>query len=100
NYFPYFALSGTTTTTTQTTFIDHGRLQGKGCFDKDSGPTNTCVMNGVTYTLRTSSNSSYKIRGSGSTSVDASWCGFFCSISGQGTGNYSGSYYTYDVKTG
>jgi hypothetical protein len=99
SYFPYFSLSGATTTT-QTTFIKYGRLQGKGCYDDSKGPSATCAIDGVTYTLRSTLNSSYKIRGSGGDVVDNGWCGSFCAISGKGTGNYRGSYYTYDVKTG
>jgi hypothetical protein len=99
NYFPYFSLSGATTST-QTTFIRQDRLSEKSCYDDTNGPAATCVIDGVTYTLRGSSNSTYKIKGSGGNTVDANWCGAFCAISGSGTGTYRGSYYTYSVQSG
>jgi hypothetical protein len=98
-YFPYYSLSSWTTTT-QTTFIDVGRLQTKGCFDASAGPAGSCVINGVTYTLRAASNSNYQIAGATGTNVDTNWCGSFCAISGKGTGAYNGSYYTYAVQNG
>ena len=99
NYFPYYALTGATTTT-QTAFIDKVRLDQKNCFDDASGPNSTCVIDGVTYTLRASTNSRYRIGGPGGLNVDLGWCGSFCAISGQGTGDYNGSYYTYPVQNG
>lgn len=99
NYFPYFSLSGATTKT-MTTFLTHGRLQGKKCYDKDDGPTGTCKIDGVTYTLLASNNSTYRIRGSGGQDVDKNYCGFFCAIAGKGTGNYRGSFYSYTVQVG
>jgi Neisseria PilC beta-propeller domain len=99
NYFPYYALSGASTST-QTTFIDSVRLDQKNCFTTSSGPSSTCVIDGVTYTLRTSANSRYRVGGTGGTNSDVNWCGSFCPISGQGTGSYNGSYYTYAVQNG
>ena len=37
NYFPYFSLSGTTTST-QTTFIRYDRLNEYNCYDDNDGP--------------------------------------------------------------
>ncbi|HET6282931.1 MAG TPA: PilC/PilY family type IV pilus protein [Polyangia bacterium] len=99
NYFPYFSLSGVSTKTVST-FLSHGRLQGKKCFDKDTGPTAKCTIDGVEYTLTGSGNSTYRVRGSGGQDVDTNWCGFFCPIGGKGTGNYRGSTYTYSVQVG
>ena len=99
SYFPYFSLSGTSTST-QTTFIQGNRLNQYNCYDDNAGPSNSCVINGVTYTLRGSLNSSYRIRGTGGNTVDNNWCGSFCAVSGYGTGNYRGSYYTYSVTSG
>jgi len=99
NYYPYFALSGGTSST-QTTFIKKNRLDDKNCYDDNSGPASTCVFDGVTYTLRSTSNSSYHIPGWGNNNLDANWCGKFCALSGSGTGQYRGSYYTYTVQSG
>ena len=98
-YFPYFSLSGASTST-QTTFIRSDRLNQNGCYDDNNGPSATCSINGVSYSLRGSSNSNYHIRGNGNNNVDNNWCGTFCAISGSGTGQYRGSYYTYSVQTG
>jgi hypothetical protein len=98
-YFPYFSLAGATPQT-ETVFISRSRLLGKNCFDPTNGPASTCVISGVTYTLRPNPNSSYNLRGSGGSNIDNNWCGSFCAISGQGTGTYLGSYYTDTVQTG
>ncbi len=64
SYFPYFSLSSATTST-QTAFIQGNRLNQYNCYDDNNGPSSTCTINGVTYTLRSSVNSSYRIRGLG-----------------------------------
>src|SRR6185369_12698779 len=100
-YFPYYPQTSTSTSTASIYFT-HGRLQGRQCFSKDTGPTSTCVIDGVTYTLATTNNSRYTVRGSGGQESQwgTNWCGFFCNVPGQGTGNYRGSTYTYSMKTG
>jgi hypothetical protein len=98
NYFPYFALTGATTST-QTIFITNNRLLEKGCFSDAAGPSSTCMIDGVSYSLRPSTNSIYNVQSSGE-NVEANWCGSFCPIAAKGTGRYRGSYYTYLVQNG
>jgi hypothetical protein len=100
-YYPYYAQQSTGTQTASIYFT-HGRLAGRDCFDKDSGPSQICVIDGITYTLAASSNSRYSVRGGGAQQIpwSTNWCGTFCNIPGQGTGSYRGSTYTYTLETG
>ena len=98
-YFPYYQQTSTSTQTS-TIYYSRGRLEGRGCFDSNTGPTSTCAIDGVTYTLAATSNSQYIVRGSGGQFVAANWCGVTCNVAGLGTGNYLGSTYSYTLKTG
>jgi hypothetical protein len=98
-YFPYYKQT-TTGTQTATLYYTQGRLDGRGCFTTASGPTQTCVIDGITYTLVTSNASRYTIRGNGGQLVNTNWCGTTCNIAGLGTGSYLGSTYSYTLKTG
>ena len=90
----------TASTQTATIYYSRGRLDGRNCFNATSGPSSTCVIDGLTYTLATSNNSRYTIRGNGGQMVSANWCGATCNIAGLGTGSYQGSTYSYTLKTG
>ena len=98
-YFPYYKQTSTGTTTTSI-FYTRGRLDGRGCFTTAGGPSPTCVIDGITYTLAASNASQYTIRGNGGQLVNTAWCGMTCNIAGVGTGSYLGSTYTYTMKTG
>jgi hypothetical protein len=98
-YFPYYKQTSTGTQTSAA-YFSRSRLDGRGCFAADSGPTATCVIDGTTYTLAASNNSQYTIRGNGAQVVGANYCGTTCNISGLGTGSYLGSNYTVVMKTG
>ena len=98
-YFPYYT-QASTGTQTATIFYSRGRLDGRGCFDQTTGPTQTCVVDGTTYTLVASTGSQYTIRGNGGQLVTANWCGMTCNIAGLGTGSYQGSTYSTTLKTG
>ena len=98
-YFPYYK-QASTGTQTSTIFYSQGRLDGRGCFSAQTGPTTTCVIDGTTYTLVASNNSQYTIRGNGGQVVGANYCGATCNIAGVGTGSYLGSTYSYSMKTG
>jgi hypothetical protein len=97
-YFPYYKRTNGTPST-QTTVISHGRLQSNGCYDKKTGPTSTCTIGGVTYTIDSSHVASYKIEGSGHQTADSIYCGYFCNVGGK-TGILDGVYYNYTVLTG
>jgi hypothetical protein len=56
NYFPYYTQQSTGTQTA-TIFYSQGRLYGRGCFSTTNGPTQTCVIDGTTYSLITSNSS-------------------------------------------
>jgi hypothetical protein len=108
NYFPYFEVTGTVSTTTRTTFLGRALLETAPtpCFSSATGPTASCSLNGVTYTLKAISNSRYQLNVGGAFSnSDYSWgaagasCGVECGIPGVGTGIYQGSYYTFPYET-
>ena len=126
-YFPYFPNTTTSVAETfnESQYFTKRQLEDNKpveCYDDDSGPEPTCVVNGVTWNRRPLNNSRYSIhRGKGNfADTDYSWCGDEkCNIttgyvtwSGQtdtvqGTGIYQGSYYqrvvttyTYDSVTG
>jgi hypothetical protein len=101
-YFPYFVVSGTTTTTTKSVDIKQGSLEAAKCYTKRTGLAATCTIDGQTYQLRGGNNARYLIKGNGSAPdkyVDAPYCGWFCAIPGVGTGIFKGGYYQYqDVQ--
>jgi hypothetical protein len=108
NYFPYMEVTGSVSTTTRTTFLGRALLETAPtpCFAEATGPTPTCALNGVTYTLKGATNSRYRMNVGGGvfSSTDFSWgggagCGVECKIAGVGTGIYEGSYYTYSYAT-
>jgi hypothetical protein len=96
-YFPYFTVGGSTTTSTKSMDIKQGTLQAAGCYSKNNGPSATCTINGQTYSLKATNNAKYLIKGHGQDDkyVDATYCGWFCSIPGVGTGVFKGAYYNY-----
>jgi Neisseria PilC beta-propeller domain len=98
-YFPYYK-QASTGTQTATLFYSRGRLEGRGCFSATTGPTQTCVIDGITYSLVATNSSRYTIRGNGGQLVYNTWCGATCNIATLGTGNYQGSTYSYTLKTG
>jgi hypothetical protein len=101
-YFPYYVVGGTTTTTTQSVDLKQGTLQASGCYSKKTGLAASCTVNGKSYTLKASNNAKYLIKGHGGEDkyVDATYCGWFCTIPGVGTGVFKGGYYDYADVTG
>jgi hypothetical protein len=105
-YFPYSPLVGATSTLTEGRYFDRAELEAAGCFSVAGGPAATCVVNGTTYTLRAANNSRYRVHLGGSSflPVDHPHCAngsLQCVLStGQGTGEYRGSHYTFTVVTG
>jgi hypothetical protein len=98
-YFPYYKQTSSGTQTS-TIYYSRGRLEGRNCFSASSGPSSTCVIDGITYSLVATGNSRYTIRGNGGQMVSANWCGATCNVAGLGTGSYQGSTYSYTLKTG
>jgi hypothetical protein len=117
-YYPYYTVSGTSTTTTST-LISEGTLSAYGCYSRSAGLSSTCTLNGKTYTLHGGSNARYTIDdhddyhdgdghdgysrdgdGRGSRDVTAAYCGYFCSIPNQGTGVFTAAYYDSSNVTG
>jgi hypothetical protein len=96
-YFPYYVVGGATTTTTQSVDIKQGTLQSSGCYSKKTGLATSCTVNGKSYNLKASNNAKYLIKGHGGADkyVDATYCGWFCTIPGVGTGVFKGAYYEY-----
>jgi hypothetical protein len=94
-YFPYYKVTSGTSTTTSTLF-QQATLAANSCYSKTDGLSSSCTINGGFYTLRASSNSHYVIQvapGESPKSQDVNYCGWFCSIAGQGTGVFDGAYY-------
>jgi hypothetical protein len=103
-YFPYYKATAATSTTLTTSFFSRDLLASIGCFDPATGPAATCTVANGTYTLKAANNSRYDVNlGAGNfAQVDQPWCGTLqCLVStGQGTGQYAGSYYTRPIETG
>ena len=103
NYYPYYPLTGPPTANTLTRFLDRDLLETFNCWNKKTGPTATCTVDGMLYTRRATNDSRYRIRTGGNnfTTVDQNWCGSrWCGLVPQdGTGYYVGSYYTYNHPT-
>jgi len=97
-YYPYYKQTGGTPTV-QSSVLSYGRLQSNDCYEKATGPTATCTIDGVVYTLDASRMSRYKIPGTGHQTVDTPYCGYFCSVGG-GTAILDGVYYTNTVVVG
>ena len=103
NYYPYYPVSGSPVANTVTRFLDKDLLRTFNCWSKTGGPTATCTVDGMLYTKKTTNDSKYRVRtsGTGFTDVDQNWCGSrWCGLVPQdGTGHYLGSYYTYNHPT-
>ncbi|HEY0712054.1 MAG TPA: hypothetical protein VGF45_05235, partial [Polyangia bacterium] len=106
-YFPYFEAKSPITTTIKTSFLSRAMLETASppCFSAQTGPAETCLLNGVNYSLRAGNNSRYRLNVGGSFATrDHSWgasagCGLQCGIAGVGTGIYEGSHYTFPYET-
>lgn len=110
---------------TETKLLTRGELERAGCFDLTNGPAETCTIdyggngalnataawNQITYTKVGSADSRWVVpRGDGSgkyNAISASWSSCSsspilpsCVFSGQGTGVYEGSYYSFTYKQG
>jgi hypothetical protein len=102
-YFPYFLSSGGGTTGTITTFAPVDKIASSHCWDNHTGPTQTCRIDGVNMTLRSSADSRYRVRTGPSTwiEVDADWCGHVCDLpQSLGFGQFEGAYYEFNGTTG
>jgi Neisseria PilC beta-propeller domain len=102
-YYPYYIVSGSTSSTTSQVSFKEGTLKGAGCYRRTTGVTSSCTINGKTYTLHSSNNAQYLIRGRRGANdkyVNVTYCGYFCDIPGQGTGVFQAAYYDYTNVTG
>jgi hypothetical protein len=99
NYFPYYRTSGSIVDSAIVRWIGRDEIAALGCWTKKDGPSSTCTINGQTYNKRSNPDSRYQIKTGKETyeTVESNWCGEgkWCSFTGQGTGYYLGSYYTY-----
>jgi hypothetical protein len=126
--FPYVKLQSypSSDNVTETKLLTRGELEKSGCFSLTSGPSSSCMvdyggngavnnsnaaLNQVTYSLVGTADSRWAIpRGDGSgksNHLDTSWSSCpstailpACEFSGQGTGIYEGSYYSFTYKQG
>jgi hypothetical protein len=126
--YPYVKLQScpVTANVTETKLLTRGELERSGCFDTTNGPAATCLvdyggngainpgspgLNQISYSLVTSNDSHWAIPrtdGSGKYNhVDASWSSCAsspilpaCELTGQGTGLYEGSYYSFSYPQG
>jgi hypothetical protein len=126
--FPYVKLQACSglTTITETKFLSRGELEQANCFSLSDGPSGACTidyggsgavnpssaaLNRISYTLVGTTDSRWGlVRGDGSgksNHIDTSWSSCSastllpaCEFSGQGTGMYEGSYYTFTYKQG
>jgi hypothetical protein len=97
SYYTYYPTTGTVTTTNLVRYLDRDQLSAYSCWTKQTGPSASCTLGGVTYTRRDNPNSRYKVRTGGDSFLlsDANWCNsLWCPVTG-GTGHYQGSYYTF-----
>jgi hypothetical protein len=105
-YYPYYPISGSTSTSTKTTFLSQGRLESASCFTRAAGPAATCTIGGTLYTRQASTNSRYRLHVGDHDDfayVDANWCGFHCKLTTTTPAHnalFQGSYYTYSVTDG
>jgi hypothetical protein len=125
--FPYVKLQSCASSKniTETKLLTRGELQKANCFSLTSGPSSSCTidyggagavnsnatLNQITYALVGTNDSRWAIpRSDGSGKYnhqEASWSSCSastilpaCEFSGQGTGLYEGSYYTFSYKQG
>jgi hypothetical protein len=125
--FPYVKLQSCASSKdiTETKLLSRGELQKANCFSLTSGPSSNCTidyggagainsnatLNQITYALVGTNDSRWAIpRSDGSGKYnhqDAAWSSCSaskilpaCEFSGQGTGLYEGSYYTFSYKQG
>jgi hypothetical protein len=97
NYFAYYKASGPVVSATAVRYLERDYLKASSCWSKTSGPSASCTVNSVTYTLRASLDSRYRIKTGEKTftTQDVSWCGSAWCPLASGTGYYQGSYYQY-----
>jgi hypothetical protein len=110
-YFPYYKVSGSSTTMTQSRFSE-GTLSSAGCYSRSAGLSGTCIVNGKTYTLHAGANAAYNVddhggndrhggggnRGGRESTI--AYCGYFCTVPGQGKGIFQAAYYDSTNITG
>jgi len=97
NYYPYYPVMGLPFLQTVTRFFDKDQLRAFNCFNKKTGPTSSCTIDGQLYTRRATDDSRYRVKLSGTTftRVDQNWCGSQWCGATDGTGYYEGTYYQY-----
>jgi hypothetical protein len=100
-YYPYYRITSPLVST-KTQWISRSTLESRGCYSRNDGLDATCQLSGVDYTLRAADNARYEVTRSNrkKKNVDHSYCGYFCSIPGEGTGIFVGAYFTYQESTG
>jgi hypothetical protein len=113
--FPYYKVTGTIAPAIRTKFMTRFELQQAGCYDVLVGPSGTCTIDGVTYTLPPGTpNSRYRVR----VTVNGDDFNAHADLDHIGpngkhlrvravtiagvtkTGEYVGSYYNYTFQTG
>jgi hypothetical protein len=101
-YFPYYKVTGGTPAT-KSVQLSSGTLISNKCYSKSAGLSSTCTVNGKVYTLRATNNTRYLVKGKPGEDgkyEDANYCGWFCNLSGSGTGVFKGAYYEFLDVTG
>lgn len=98
-YFPYYTAASPVTSQTAIKFFTREQLAHNAtpCYDPATGPSATCTVGPVTYSLAPAPNSRYQVQAQGNVRLlDQDHCGEMCSTAA-GTGLYLGSYYQYAV---
>ena len=100
-YFPYYRVDAPTTVT-RTVMLHNGTLQSNKCYSKKTGLDPICRINGVEYRLRATNNTRYLVTQAPRQTkyVDQSYCGWFCSVPGEGTGVFKYAFYEHTEVTG
>ena len=107
NYYPYYKVTSSGSTNTETDFETVDQLRKAGCYTwnrqtKVGGPSDTCTISGHQMTLRSTADSRYRVRTGRSswTRYDVDYCGDSCNMPNNlGWGTYQGSYYQYQRTT-
>lgn len=100
-HYAYYPPDPLGTPGTVTDYVSKEQLVSFGCYSSSTGPSSTCNLHGGAFTWsHVSSQAQYDVQTSlGVKTVWAPYCGEFCAISGEGTGRYRGSNYSYTSAT-